>query len=38
MNKENFAGKYNNNDKNKNTGRPEVVINQYLENETVYPR
>ena len=38
INKENFAGKYNNNDKNKNTGRPEVVINQYLENETVYPR
>ena len=28
-NKEHFARKYNNNDKNKNTGRPEVVINQY---------
>ena len=27
-----------NNDKNKNTGRPEVVINQYPENQTVYPR
>ena len=27
--KEHFARKYNNNDKNKNTGRPEVVINQY---------
>ena len=37
-NKENFARKYNNNDKNKNTGRPEVVINQYPENQTVYPR
>ena len=32
INKENFAKKYNNNDKNKNTGRPEVVINQYPEN------
>ena len=38
INKENFARKYNNNDKNKNTGRPEVVINQYPENQTVYPR
>ena len=38
INKENFAKKYNNNDKNKNTGRPEVVINQYPENQTVYPR
>ena len=38
INKENFAKIYNNNDKNKNTGRPEVVINQYLENQTVYPR
>ena len=37
-NKENFAKNYNNNDKNKNTGRPEVVINQYPENQTVYPR
>ena len=37
-NKENFARKYNNNDINKNTGRPEVVINQYLENQMVYPR
>ena len=37
INKENFAKKYNNNDKNKNTGRPEVVINQYPENQTVYP-
>ena len=36
-NKENFARKYNNNDINKNTGRPEVVINQYLENQMVYP-
>ena len=32
INRENFAKKYNNNDKNKNTGRPEVVINQYPEN------
>ena len=38
LNKENFAKNYNNNDKNKNTGRPEVVINQYPENQTVYPR
>ena len=38
MTKENFAKNYNNNDKNKNTGRPEVVINQYPENQTVYPR
>ena len=38
INKENFAKKYNNNDKNKNTGRPEVVINQYPENQMVYPR
>ena len=38
MNKENFARKYNNNDKNKNTGRPEVVINQHPENQTVYTR
>ena len=38
MNKENFVRKYNNNDTNKNTGRPEVVINQYPENQTVYPR
>ena len=37
-NKENFAKNYNNNDKNKNTGRPEVVINQYPENQTIYPR
>ena len=37
INKENFAKKYNNNDKNKSTCRPEVVINQYLENQTVYP-
>ena len=28
---------YNNNDKSKNTGRPEVVVNQYSENKTVYP-
>ena len=38
MNKENFGRKYNNNDTNKNTGRPEVVVNQYRENQTVYPR
>ena len=38
MNKENFVRKYNNNDTNKNTGRPEVVVNQYPENQTVYPR
>ena len=38
MNKENFVRKYNNNDANKNTGRPEVVVNQYPENQTVYPR
>ena len=37
INNENFAKKYNNNDENKNTGRPEVVINQYPENQTVYP-
>ena len=36
--KENFPRKYNNNDKNKNTVRPEIVINQYPENQTVYPR
>ena len=29
---------YNNNDKNENAGRPEAVINQYPENQTVYPR
>ena len=38
INKENFARKYNKNDKNKNTGRPELVINQYLENQPVYLR
>ena len=38
INKENFAKKYNTNDKNKSTGRAEVVINQYPENQTVYPR
>ena len=38
INKENFVRKYNNNDNNKNTGRPEIVINQYPENQTVYPR
>ena len=38
INKENFVRKYNNNDNNKNTGRREVVINQYPENQTVYPR
>ena len=38
INKENFGRKYTNNNKNKNTGRPEVVINQYPENQTVYPR
>ena len=38
MNKENFVRQYNNNDTNKNTGRPEVVVNQYPENQTVYPR
>ena len=32
INKEYYARK------NKNTGRPEVVINQYPENQTVYPR
>ena len=37
INKEYYARKYNN-DKSKNTGRPEVVINQYLENQTVDPR
>ena len=37
INKEYYTKKYNN-DKNKNTGRPEVVINQYPENQTVYPR
>ena len=37
INKENFVRKYNNNDNNKSPGRPEVVINQYLENQTVYP-
>ena len=36
--KENFVRKYNNNDKNKNTGRPKVVVNQFLENQMVYPR
>ena len=35
--KEYYARKYNN-DKNKNTGTPEVVINQYPENQMVYPR
>ena len=38
INKENFAKNYSNNDKNKKTDRPEVVINQYPENQTVYPR
>ena len=38
INKENFAKNYTNNDKHKNAGRPEVVINQYPENQTVYPR
>ena len=38
INKENFAKNYNNNDKNKSTSRPEVVINQYPENQTVYLR
>ena len=38
INKENFAKRYNKNHKNKNTGRLEVVINQYPENQTVYPR
>ena len=37
INKDNFGRKYNN-DENKNNGRPEVVINQYLENQRVYPR
>ena len=37
INKENFAKKYNNNDKNKDTGSPEVIINQHPENQTVYP-
>ena len=38
INKENFGKNYSNNDKNKKTDRPEVVINQYPENQTVYPR
>ena len=38
INKENFTKRYNDNNKNKNTGRPEVVINQYPENQTFYPR
>ena len=38
INKENFARKYNNNDKNKNAGTLEVVINQYSEKQTAYPR
>ena len=37
INKEYYTRKYNNNDKNKNTGRPEVVINQNPENQTVCP-
>ena len=37
INKEDFARMYKNNDKSKNTGRPEVVVNQYSENKTVYP-
>ena len=37
INKENFAKNYNNNDKNKDTGSPEVIINQHPENQTVYP-
>ena len=36
MNKEYYARKYNNNDKNKNTDRPVIVINQCPENQTVY--
>ena len=36
INKDYYARKYNN-DKNKNTGRPEVVINQHPENQMVYP-
>ena len=35
--KEYYARKYNN-DKNENIGTPEVVINQYPENQTIYPR
>ena len=38
LNKENFSRKYNNDDKNKNTGRPEVVINKIPKNLMVYPR
>ena len=38
LNKENFSRKYNNDDKNKNTGRPEVVINKNPKNLMVYPR
>ena len=38
INKDDFARKYNNKDKNKNIGRPDVVINQYPENQTVCPR
>ena len=38
ISKEKLEKNYNNNDKNKNTSRPEVVINQYPENQTVYPR
>ena len=37
INIENFARKYNNNDKNKNTGIPEVAFNQYPAYRTVYP-
>ena len=37
INKYNFARKYNNNNKNKNSGRPKVVINQSPENQTIYP-
>ena len=36
INKENFIRKYNNNDNNKNTGRPEVVINQYPEKRFIH--
>ena len=36
INKDYYARKYDN-DKNKNTGKLEVVINQYPENQTVYP-
>lgn len=37
INKENLPRIYNYNDKNKNIGTPEISINQYPENQTIYP-